>query len=229
MRPISCYLIKLVPWDPVDIPEIRLPCDNIAAIDCSSTWCNVYTHWPLGVCIYILTTWRRDVKNWSSDAQSFLAGRHLLQVGTIEYISNNGSTGQPQLSVLDTVEGVPNISFKPDKVGQTAVFNGGMYLYLSTIVSPLFPVSLLLTWVSTESLSVNCSASFWSLDVYTIDARNLECNAETHVKCILLYLTSTVTVGAQLIAGPAAQAKELLYWMYVHAHTLPSSLARQAW
>jgi hypothetical protein len=59
-------------------------------------------------------------------------GRHLLQVGTIEYISNNGSTGQPQLSVLDTVEGVPNISFKPDKAGQVAQFNGGLQVAVTT-------------------------------------------------------------------------------------------------
>lgn len=62
-------------------------------------------------------------------------GRRLtedLKPAPIEYISNNGSMGEPQLSVLDTVEGVPNIVFTPTEVGQTASFTGALQLAVTT-------------------------------------------------------------------------------------------------
>lgn len=54
-------------------------------------------------------------------------GKKLLQTpAPIEFISNNGSLGQPRLTVLDTTQGVPSITFKPTATGQTAVFYGGV-------------------------------------------------------------------------------------------------------
>lgn len=56
-------------------------------------------------------------------------GRKLLQQpAPVEYISHNGSMGQPQLHVYDTVEGVPHISFSPTAQGQTASFTGGEFI-----------------------------------------------------------------------------------------------------
>jgi hypothetical protein len=62
-------------------------------------------------------------------------GRRLSQAtkpAPIEYISNNGSMGQPQLAVLDTVEGVPNIVFTPTAAGQTASFTGALQVAVTT-------------------------------------------------------------------------------------------------
>lgn len=65
-----------------------------------------------------------------------MVGRRLLDAAlkpaAVEFISNNGSMGQPQLVVLDTVEGVPNIMFKPTAVGQTASFTGALQVAVTT-------------------------------------------------------------------------------------------------
>jgi hypothetical protein len=86
-------------------------------------------------------------------------GKKLLQLkpAPIEYISNNGSMGQPQLTVLDTTEGVPNIKFTPSAAGQTAQFTGALQVAVTTtrdgFGSPYIPYTV------DAKLSPNCGVT----------------------------------------------------------------------